>query len=69
MAKIDIVKIDLDKSKYSIKAPYEMKPIGITIHETDNNASARNEIAYMQRNNSFITYNFYFFIFRSYHVV
>lgn len=58
MSKIDIVKIDLDKSKYSIKAPYEMKPIGITIHETDNNASARNEIAYMQRNNNKVSFHF-----------
>lgn len=58
MAKIDIIKIDLDKNKYSIKAPHGMKPIGITIHETDNNASARNEIAYMQRNNNKVSYHF-----------
>lgn len=42
----------LNKDKYSIKCPYEMKPTGITIHNTDNNASANNEVKYMISNNS-----------------
>lgn len=44
-------------SKYPIKAPYAMKPIGICIHETDNNATARNEIAYMKRNNNYTSFH------------
>lgn len=45
-------------SKYSIKCPYTMNPIGITVHNTANNASARNEIAYMVRNNNEVSYHF-----------
>lgn len=49
----------LPESQYALKAPYAMiNPIGITIHETDNNASARNEIAYMQRNNNSTSFHF-----------
>ena len=42
----------VDISKYNIKCPYEIKPEGITIHNTANNASAANEISYMRRNNN-----------------
>ena len=31
----------LDSSKYSLKCPYEMKPIGIVIHNTANDAPAK----------------------------
>ena len=34
-----------------------MKPIGICIHETDNNATARNEIAYMIRNDNYTSFH------------
>ena len=42
--------VELDTSKYSLKCPYTMSPEFIVIHNTDNDASAANEIAYMQRN-------------------
>ena len=38
--------------KYSIKCPYSMVAKKVTIHETDNNASAANEVAYMISNNN-----------------
>lgn len=38
--------------KYGIKCPYAMIPQYITIHNTANDASAANEIAYMIRNDS-----------------
>lgn len=41
----------LDKSKYSIKCPYEMTPEFIVVHNTANDASAKNEIEYMTSNN------------------
>lgn len=48
-----IIKQDLiDSSKYSLKCPYSMSPIGICVHNTANNASAKNEISYMKSNNS-----------------
>lgn len=58
MSNFKIINIPLSPSKYAIKAPAPMKPIGITIHETDNNASARNEVAYMQRNNNMVSFHF-----------
>ena len=44
-------------SKYSIKCPYSMKPIGICIHNTSNNASASNEVKYMISNNNQVSYH------------
>ena len=45
-------------SKYNIKCPHTMEPKGITVHNTANNASAENEIAYMIRNNLEISYHY-----------
>lgn len=42
----------LAKEKYSLKCPYEMKPIGIAIHNTANSAPAKNEASYMKNNSS-----------------
>lgn len=42
----------IDSSKYNLKCPYEMNPIGICIHNTYNDASAKNEISYMKSNSS-----------------
>lgn len=50
---MSLIKQDLVKSsKYNIKCPYSMNPIGISIHNTYNNASAKNEISYMKSNNN-----------------
>ena len=48
----------VDISKYNIKCPHEIKPEGITIHNTANNASAANEIAYMRRNNNQTSFHY-----------
>ena len=42
----------LSAAKYPLKSPYTMKPEYITVHNTYNDASADNEVAYMQRNDS-----------------
>jgi len=47
-----VIKRYLDQSKYSLKAPYAMKPKFVVIHNTANDASAENEIKYMQTNSS-----------------
>ena len=47
----------IPESKYGIKCPYTMKPEGICIHNTANDASAANEIAYMQRNNNEVSFH------------
>lgn len=47
---LKVVNSLISSSKYSKKCPYSMTPEGITIHNTANDASAANEIAYMKRN-------------------
>lgn len=47
----------VSSSKYKIKCPYEMKPIGVCVHNTYNDASARNEISYMKNNNNQVSYH------------
>ena len=54
---VKIVQDLVSESKYSTQCPYHMTPEYITIHNTANDASALNEIAYMKRNN----YNSYHF--------
>lgn len=48
---VNIVKQLVPQSKYNIKCPYEMIPTRIVVHNTANDASARNEISYMTNNN------------------
>lgn len=52
-----IVNMWVPSSKYRIKAPYAMKPNYLVIHNTANTASARNEVAYMRRNNNMTSYH------------
>lgn len=55
---VKIIEKLVPQSKYSIKCPYTMTPIGITVHNTANDASALNEIAYMTNNNYEISYHY-----------
>ena len=43
---------------YSVKCPHAMKPIGICIHNTANDASAENEVRYMLGNNQKVSYHY-----------
>ena len=43
--------------KYNIKCPYSMKPKGICVHNTANDASAKNEISYMKSNNMEVSFH------------
>ena len=45
-------------SKYNIKCPYSMTPEFIVVHNTANDASARNEIAYMIRNDNKVSFHY-----------
>src|SRR5699024_11553085 len=47
----------LPQNKYYLKAPYAMTPSTLTIHETDNNASADNEASYMLSNNLQVSFH------------
>lgn len=44
-------------SKYGVKCPYSMTPKYITIHNTANDASAKNEVSYMKGNNNQVSYH------------
>ena len=52
-----IVNMWLPQSKYNIKAPYAMKPEYVTVHNTGNTASARNEATYHNNNNYQVSYH------------
>lgn len=45
-------------SKYHIKCPYPMVPEFFVVHNTANDASARNEVAYMISNNDKISFHY-----------
>lgn len=47
----------LPANKHKIKCPYSMKPQYITVHNTANDASAANEIAYHNRNSNQVSYH------------
>lgn len=47
---LTIRKLAMPQAQYSIKCPYTMTPTRIVIHNTANDASAENEIRYMQSN-------------------
>ena len=55
---VEIKKNLVPTSKYNIKCPYSMTPIGITVHNTANDASAQNEISYMIRNNAYNSFHY-----------
>ena len=55
---VEIKKNLVPTSKYNIKCPYSMTPKGITVHNTANDASAKNEISYMISNNAYNSFHF-----------
>lgn len=48
----------ISKEKYSLKCPYKMNPTRIVVHNTANDASARNEVKYMQNNKSQTSFHY-----------
>ena len=54
---VPITKILCPENKFNIKCPYSMKPQGITIHNTANDASAKAEISYMIGNNNQVSFH------------
>lgn len=47
----------VDSSKYGVKCPYTMSPIGICVHNTANDAPAKNEVSYMKSNNNEVSFH------------
>lgn len=55
---MNIIKNLVSTDKYSIKCPYSMTPTRIVVHNTANDAPARNEIAYMIGNNQEVSFHY-----------
>lgn len=55
---LTIRKLEMPQAKYSVKCPYTMDPEYIVIHNTANDASAENEIKYMQSNSAYTSFHF-----------
>lgn len=55
---MNIVKNLVSSSKYSVKCPYSMTPTRIVVHNTANDASARNEVQYMISNNNQVSFHY-----------
>lgn len=56
--KMNVIKNLVPVSKYSIKCPYPMDAEVIVVHNTANDATAKNEIAYMIRNDNQVSYHY-----------
>ena len=48
----------VNENKYDIKCPYEMDAEFIVVHNTANDATAQNEIAYMIRNDNKVSFHY-----------
>ena len=55
---VELRKVECPSEKVEIKCPYVMTPTRIVIHNTANDASAANEIAYMLSNNKETSFHF-----------
>lgn len=55
---MEVIKNLVDSSKYSIKCPYEMNPEFIVVHNTANDATAKNEVEYMKNNNNTVSFHY-----------
>lgn len=55
---MNVIKDLVPRSKYNIKSPFTMNPEFYVVHNTANDATARNEIAYMKRNNNKVSYHY-----------
>ena len=54
---MEIKKELVNENKYECKCPYGMVAEGITVHNTANDASARNEASYMKSNNNEVSFH------------
>lgn len=55
---MNVIKNLVPTEKYNIKCPYAMTPSRIVVHNTANDAPARNEISYMISNNQEVSFHY-----------
>lgn len=54
---MDLIQRVISSDRYDIKCPYSMTAKGICIHNTANDATASNEISYMQSNDNSVSFH------------
>ena len=55
---MQVIKALIPSSKHKLKSPYSMNPEFFVVHNTANDATAANEIAYMARNDNQVSYHY-----------
>lgn len=55
---MNVIKKLVPESKYSVKCPYSMEAEVIVVHNTANDATASNEVAYMTTNNNQVSFHY-----------
>lgn len=55
---MEIVQSIIPQSKWALKCPYYMNPTRIVVHNTANDASAKNEISYMTNNDQQTSFHY-----------
>lgn len=55
---MNVIKNLVPTNKYNIKCPYGMTPSRIVVHNTANDASARNEVSYMISNDQEVSFHY-----------
>ena len=55
---MNIIKNIVPTNKYNLKCPYEMRASRIVVHNTANDASARNEVSYMITNDNEVSFHY-----------
>lgn len=55
---MEVLRKIIPANQWQLKCPYFMKPTRIVIHNTANDASAANEIAYMGRNSNEVSFHY-----------
>ena len=55
---MNVIKKLVPESKYSVKCPYSMEAEVIVVHNTANDATAANEVAYMTTNNNQVSFHY-----------
>ena len=55
---MNVIKNLVSSNKYKIKCPYTMNAEFIVVHNTANDATARNEIAYMIKNDNQVSFHY-----------
>ena len=55
---MEVIKQLIPEERWNLKCPYQMKPEFVVVHNTANDASARNEISFMSTNDDATSFHY-----------